>query len=156
MLLFYKNTKKRDKDKIKYEDELDNQLIKQLHESTLKISEQCFGYKKLCVGLIGIVLTALLKLGSSTSWLENSIIIFVLCTGFWICDVIAYYYQKVNRYKMAKLSKNIKSRNEINDTEILQKQPAWVDSFFNASMGLYYYIMIIVILFSGFNLFRCV
>ncbi len=152
MVFFCKNKKK--SDKIKYEDDLDNQLINQLHESTLKISEQCFGYKKLCVGLIGIVLTALLKLGNNTSWKENTLIIFILCMGFWICDATAYYYQKVNRNKMFKLSKGIKDRNEIAVTENIQNEPTWPSAFFNASMSLYYYIIAVIALIVILNSFQ--
>ncbi|CRL59067.1 hypothetical protein [Proteus penneri] len=44
------------------EDELDWEIINQLHEATLQMSKSCFEFKKICVGLIGATLAILAKL----------------------------------------------------------------------------------------------
>lgn len=47
------------------EDELDWVVVDQLHKATLQMSNNCFEFKKICVGLIGAVLAILVKLNDN-------------------------------------------------------------------------------------------
>jgi hypothetical protein len=126
-----------------HEDELDWSLIEQLHEATLQISNQCFEYKKLCVGVIGIVIAALLKFGAPTSWSSISYICAAVSFGFWLCDATAYYYQRANRQKINKLADQIKTRNSNIQEHFSKLENSWPGAFFNRSMSLYFYALIL-------------
>jgi len=126
-----------------YEDELDWSSIDQLHEATLQISNQCFEYKKLCVGIIGIVVAALLKLGTPASLSVISNICIVISFGFWFCDATAYYYQRANRQKINKLLDQIKTRNSNEQDHVSKLKNSWFNAFFNQSMSLYLYALTI-------------
>lgn len=93
-------------------DELDWNAVEQLHESTLQISNSCFEFKKLCVGLIGIIVAALIKLGGSEIHILVFILPLIISIGFWICDSTAYYYQKKNRALMNKILNEVAVRNQ--------------------------------------------
>jgi hypothetical protein len=126
-----------------HEDELDWSSIEQLHEATLQISNQCFEYKKLCVGVIGIVIAALLKLGDPTSWSSISYICATISFGFWLCDANAYYYQRANRQKINKLFDQIRTRNSNKQEHISKLENSWANAFLNRSMSLYFYSLIL-------------
>ena len=128
-----------------HEDELDWSSIKQLHEATLQISNHCFEYKKLCVGVIGIVIAALLKFDAPTSWTSISYMCAALSFGFWLCDATAYYYQRSNRQKINKLFDQIKTRNSHMQEYFSKIENSWPSAFFNRSMSLYFYALILSI-----------
>ncbi|MGR5331777.1 hypothetical protein [Photobacterium damselae] len=126
-------------------DELDWNAVEQLHESTLQISNSCFEFKKLCVGLIGIIVAALIKLGGSEIHILVFILPLIISIGFWICDSTAYYYQKKNRALMNKILNEVAVRNQAGGGALPTNGPQWTQAFFNPSMALYYYISIISI-----------
>lgn len=140
------------------EDELDWNSVDQLHESTLQISNRCFEYKKLCVGLIGIIVAALLKFGGEKlSPTMLCLIPLIISIGFWVCDSTAYYYQKSNRAVMNRIMGELVSRNQITNRTISVIRPSWIQSFFNPSMALYYYILLVCfigIIYDNADIFK--
>ncbi|MFA1562979.1 hypothetical protein [Aliivibrio fischeri] len=125
------------------DDEVDWTTLDQLHEATLQISNQCFEYKKLCVGILGVVVTALLKVEPKTSFSIIALVCIVISCGFWICDTTAYFYQKANRKVMSDVISKIKTRNEVKIENKSLKVYSWSQAFFNRSMHLYYYIFFV-------------
>ena len=123
-------------------DELDWNAVEQLHESTLQISNSCFEFKKLCVGLIGIIVAALIKFGDNETHILVFLLPLIISIGFWICDSTAYYYQKKNRSLMNKTLNGIAVRNQAIGDALPTDTPQWKQAFFNPSMALYYYISI--------------
>jgi hypothetical protein len=123
-------------------DELDWNAVEQLHESTLQISNSCFEFKKLCVGLIGIIVAALIKFGDNGTHILVFILPLIISIGFWICDSTAYYYQKKNRSLMNKTLNGIAARNQAIGDTLPTDTPQWKQALFNPSMALYYYISI--------------
>ncbi|WP_210464459.1 hypothetical protein [Vibrio crassostreae] len=123
-------------------DELDWSAVEQLHESTLQISKSCFEFKKLCVGLIGIIVAALIKFGDNGTHILVFLLPLIISIGFWICDSTAYYYQKKNRSLMNKTLNGIATRNQAIGDDLPTETPRWKLAFFNPSMALYYYISI--------------
>lgn len=132
-------------------DEINWVKINQLYESTLQISNQCFQYKKICVGVLAIVITALLKLSPKAELHQISLVCIFICIGFWIADATAYYFQKSNRLKIEKCINEIKENNSI-DTDEEGEATSWGKAFCNLSMSLYFYIMLICIIFIHVNL----
>lgn len=125
------------------EDEVDWASIEQLHEATLQISNQCFEYKKLCVGVIGVIVAALLKLGSPAPLSIIAFVCAVIGVGFWVCDATAYYYQRANRAKMSELVDEIKKRNSLSGTSVPPVENSRVGALFNRSMSLYFYTLLV-------------
>lgn len=81
-------------------DELDKELLDQLHQATLNASESCFELKKLCATVIipaGVLV-------ATFSNKELNYAIFgagfgvILC--FWFADAVGYYYQRKLRGAM--------------------------------------------------------
>jgi hypothetical protein len=126
-----------------HEDELDWSSIEQLHEATLQISNQCFEYKKLCVGVIGIVIAALLKFAPPTNWSSISYICAAISFGFWLCDANAYYYQRANRQKINKFIDQIRTRNSNKQEHVSKLENSLAGAIFNRSMSLYFYALIL-------------
>ncbi|WP_131701682.1 hypothetical protein [Pectobacterium peruviense] len=120
-------------------DELDFSSINQYHESTMQISNQCFEYKKLCVGALGIIIAAMLKIGPETSLVQLSLTCLFITIGFWMCDTTAYYYQRVNRQKIHDIQKKISNRNSGQNEVATQLKNSWAVAIFNKSMILYIY-----------------
>ncbi|GKW28446.1 hypothetical protein AB6D34_02040 [Pectobacterium brasiliense] len=120
-------------------DELDFSSINQYHESTMQISNQCFEYKKLCVGALGIIIAAMLKIGPETNPLLLSLTCLFITIGFWMCDTTAYYYQRVNRQKIYDIQTKISNRNFGENKAATQLENSWIAAIFNKSMILYMY-----------------
>ncbi|MCF5863004.1 hypothetical protein K3H50_06500 [Aeromonas veronii] len=132
-------------------DEMDWVEVDQLHEATLKISQNCFEFKKLCVAVIGIAAVALGKLTSDTLDPSYFIVPFLIAFGFWIADFTAYYYQRVTRKRMNTRLHAIASRNRLSTDKVSIVNVSWFDAMFNLSMSLYFVIMSLSIF--GFLLF---
>ncbi|MEC6825331.1 hypothetical protein C9I86_12550 [Photobacterium sp. NCIMB 13483] len=132
-------------------DEMDWVEVDQLHEATLKISQNCFEFKKLCVAVIGIVAVALSKLTSDTLDPSYFVVPFLVTFGFWIADFTAYYYQRVTRKRMNIRLQAIASRNRLPSNNISTVNVSWVKAMFNLSMSLYFVLMSLSIV--GFFLF---
>lgn len=120
------------------QDELDWATIDQLHEATLQISNSCFEFKKICVGLIGVSLTVLVKLTDSEIGASYFFIPLLICFGFWIADSSAYYFQRKNRIIMNEKIKEIANRNCIINYQTVVLEAKWHIAVFNYSMCLYY------------------
>ncbi|GCD52019.1 hypothetical protein [Acetobacter pasteurianus] len=128
-------------------DELDFNSIDQYHESIMQISNQCFEYKKLCVGAIGIIIAAMLKIKSQGTLILVPLICIFVTIGFWMCDSTAYYYQRANRQKLSFIQNQISSRNKQGDYNSVEIKNSVSGSIFNRSMILYMYFVIILFLF---------
>ncbi|WP_224054947.1 hypothetical protein [Celerinatantimonas diazotrophica] len=127
-------------------DEIDWIEITQLHEATLKISQNCFEFKKLCVALIGVAAVALGKLTSNNLDPSYFIVPLLISFGFWIADFTAYYFQRVTRRRMNTRLQAIANRNEVTDTDIRPVEASWISSMFNLSMTLYFVLMTLSVL----------
>ncbi|MHA6613605.1 hypothetical protein [Photobacterium damselae] len=132
-------------------DEMDWVEVDQLHEATLKISQNCFEFKKLCVAVIGIAAVALNKLTSNTLDPSYFVVPFLIAFGFWIADFTAYYYQRVTRKRMNIRLQAIASRNQLLSSNISIIKVSWVNAMFNLSMSLYFVLMSLSVI--GFLLF---
>ncbi|WP_421167481.1 hypothetical protein [Aeromonas dhakensis] len=132
-------------------DEMDWVEVDQLHEATLKISQNCFEFKKLCVAVIGIAAVALGKLTSDTLDPSYFVVPFLIAFGFWIADFTAYYYQRVTRNRMNTRLQAIASRNQISTDNISTINVSWGNAMFNLSMSLYFVLMSLSVV--GFFLF---
>ncbi|QBJ08181.1 hypothetical protein EYS10_06350 [Rahnella aquatilis] len=125
------------------EDELDWVIVNQLHEATLQISKSCFEFKKICVGLLGVILTVLVKLTDGRVDDSYFFIPLLICLGFWIADFSAYYFQRKTREVMSKKLEAIASRNYIVGYQPDKLTVSWCSAAFNHSMCLYYVLAII-------------
>jgi hypothetical protein len=132
-------------------DEMDWVEVEQLHEATLKISQNCFEFKKLCVAVIGIAAVALGKLTSDTLDPSYFVVPFLVAFGFWIADFTAYYYQRVTRKRMNTRLQAIASRNQLSTYNISTVNVSWGNAMFNLSMTLYFVLMSLSVV--GFFLF---
>ncbi len=132
-------------------DEMDWAEVDQLHEATLKISQNCFEFKKLCVAVIGIAAVALGKLTSDTLDPSYFVVPFLVAFGFWIADFTAYYYQRVTRKRMNIRLQAIASRNQLSTDNISIVNVSWSNAMFNLSMSLYFVLMSLSVV--GFFLF---
>lgn len=128
-------------------DELDFNSIDQYHESIMQISNQCFEYKKLCVGAIGIIIAAMLKIKSQDTLILVPLICIFVTIGFWMCDSTAYYYQRANRKKLSSIQNQISNRNKQGDYNSVEIKNSFIGSIFNKSMILYMYFVSILFLF---------
>ncbi|MBS0987520.1 MULTISPECIES: hypothetical protein [Acetobacter] len=128
-------------------DELDFSSIDQYHESIMQISNQCFEYKKLCVGAIGIIIAAMLKINSQGTLIFVPLICIFVTIGFWMCDSTAYYYQRANRQKLSSIQNKISNRNEQGNYNSEPIKNSFIMSIFNKSMILYMYFISILLLF---------
>ncbi len=134
------------------EDEIDWNSVNQLHDATLQLSKSCFEFKKICIGLIGASLAVLVKLTNNKIDFLYFLIPILICVGFWLADSSAYYYQRKIRALMNDKLTSIAIRNQVvKRNEILTV--SWIQAFFNPSMVLYYFFIIIITF--GFILFNC-
>jgi len=142
-----------DDEKLEYKrcgnDEIDWIEVGQLHEATLRISQNCFEFKKLCIGLIGISAVLLGKLTSNQLDLSYFVVPFLICLGFWIADFTAYYYQRATRKRMNKCISVIAERNKLVGRRSNDIDVSWYKSMFNGSMSIYFVL-------SGFAIFGLV
>jgi hypothetical protein len=81
-------------------DDLDKELLEQLHAATLQASDSCFEIKKLCA-------TALIPTGALVALFSDRRVgpaVFVsgllVITFFWLADAVGYYYQRKLRATM--------------------------------------------------------
>jgi hypothetical protein len=81
-------------------DDLDKELLDQLHAATLKASDSCFELKKLCA-------TVLVPTGTLVALFSDrrlSVAVFVsgllVISFFWTADAVGYYYQRRLRAAM--------------------------------------------------------
>ncbi|MEU1965883.1 hypothetical protein ABZ541_19430 [Micromonospora sediminicola] len=81
-------------------DDLDKELIDQLHAATLKASDSCFEMKKLCATVL-IPTGTLVALFSGRRLTTAVFVSGLLVIGFfWLADAVGYYYQRRLRAAM--------------------------------------------------------
>ena len=125
-------------------DELNWVEIEQLHTATVEISKNCFEYKKLCIGLLGVGAALIIKFSSEPLAHLNFSIAMLVCFGFWLADSTAYYYQRSIRKAMANKMFAVASRNQISDYEYKEISLSILGALFNGSMILYYALLILI------------
>lgn len=133
------------------EDELDWVVVDQLHKATLQMSNNCFEFKKICVGLIGAVLAILVKLNDNQLTHSYFFIPLLICVGFWIADSSAYYFQRKTRSNMNKKLYAIACRNSIENYQYDEIKVSYFGAIFNSSMFLYY--SLVFISFIGWGMY---
>ncbi len=81
-----------------FDDELDWELLDQLHKVVLQISTFCFRTKQICLTVLIAVASLLLKFTGDK--LDTSVFVAGLVTPlfFWFLDSIAYYYPDFSRH----------------------------------------------------------
>jgi len=94
-----------------FEDELDWNLIDQLHKVVLQISGFCFRTKQICLTVNIAVIGLLIKFTENK--LDKSVFVagLVVPLAFWFLDSIAYYYQVKVRGTMKEMRENLRNRN---------------------------------------------
>lgn len=122
-------------------DEIDWVEVEQLHDATIKISQNCFEFKKLCIALIGVAAVALGKITSDSLDPSYFVIPLLIAFGFWVADFTAYYYQRVTRKRMSARMQAIATRNNVTESDIKVLEVSWFSSMFNLSMSLYFVLM---------------
>ncbi len=127
----------------KIKDQIDWKTVDQLHDATLKISNDCFEYKKLCVAVVAGVIALMVRFGSE----ENLQFVFavcgLVCLGFWFSDATAYYYQRSLRRTMTVKLNKIAERNGAEQETNIDAPTMWA-SIFNRSMALYSVLLAVV------------
>jgi len=81
-------------------DELDKELLGQLHNATLKASDACFEIKKLCATVMVPTGTLVALLSGRRLNLAVFVAALLVVLFFWIADANGYYYQRKLRAKM--------------------------------------------------------
>jgi len=126
-------------------DELEWAEIEQLHAATLEISKNCFEYKKLCIGLLGVGGALVLKFSDTPLSHTTFLISLLVCIGFWLADATAFYYQRSVRRVMDTKFKEIASRNELPNYDRKITEVSKSMALFNPSMTLYYSLVLVVV-----------
>lgn len=136
-----------------FEDELDWNLLDQLHKVVLQISTFCFRTKQICLTIEFVVIGLLIKFTDNK--LDEAIFVAGLAIPFcfWFLDGIAYFYQVKLRGVMDNIRDQLHKRNSrsivadkhgkvIEQTRINRSQlPKIISSFVNHSMWLYYFLL---------------
>lgn len=131
------------------EDELDWNLLDQIHKVVLQTSTFCFRTKQICLTVDAAVVVILIKLTSNK--LDESIFVAGLLVplGFWFLDAIGYFYQVKLRGVMDKIRNRLIKRNSKEivltlQSEVIKKERVDIrqiskiwGSFFNHSMWIY-------------------
>lgn len=137
------------------EDELDWSLLDQLHSVVLQIGTFCFRTKQICLtvlaGVVGLIATF------TDDKLDSSVFVTgaVIPLAFWFLDSVAYYYQVKLRGIMNGIRTRIHERHaegvlrgsnsKIISAERINRPISLRlrDAFFNHSMWLYLFLVII-------------
>ena len=136
-----------------FEDELDWNLLDQIHKVVLQISSFCFRTKQICLTVDIAVIGILIKLTENK--LDTSIFVsgFVIPALFWFLDSIAYFYQVKLRGIMDSIRERLKERNAENlildnTNSVIAKEriskPLKIHilySLFNHSMWFYFFLV---------------
>lgn len=81
-------------------DELDKELLAQLHAATLKAADSCFEIKKLCATVVIPTGTLVALLSDRRLNIAAFISTLLVVAFFWIADANGYYYQRKLRARM--------------------------------------------------------
>jgi hypothetical protein len=137
-----------------FDDELDWNLLDQLHKVVLQISTFCFRTKQICLTVEIAVIGLLIKFTDNK--LDESVFIagLIIPLCFWFVDSMAFFYQVKTRGIMDNIRYRLKKRNSnlmidesmlnVIDTKRIDKNKFKniINSFFNHSMWLYYILLI--------------
>ena len=135
----------------KTRDEIDWKIVDQLHDATLKISNDCFEYKKLCVAVVAGVIALMVRFGSADNLQFVFAVCGLVCIGFWFSDATAYFYQRSLRRKMTAKLNRIAERSGA-ETETNLEVPTMWAAIFNKSMALYMVLLVVIfVLRSAFR-----
>mgnify|MGYP003650259263 CR=1 FL=1 len=124
-------------------DNIDWKIVDQLHDATLKISNDCFEYKKLCVAVVAGVIALMVRFGSEQNLQFVLAVCGLVCLGFWFSDATAYFYQRSLRRTMTRKINSIAVRNGAPEEPNLD-QPTMAAAIFNRSMALYFVLILII------------
>jgi len=141
-----------------FEDELEWNLLDQLHRVVLQISTFCFRTKQICLTVEFVVIGLLVKFTENK--LNESIFVagLVIPLCFWFLDGVAYYYQVKLRGVMDNIREKLRNRNSttlvaagqervIEQERTVRSQLSKLgSSFINHSMWLYYFLLCIDII----------
>lgn len=84
-------------------EDLDKELLAQLHNATLKASDVCFEMKKLCATVL-VPTVALVSVFSDRKLnLAVFSAAFTVIGCFWLADSVGYYYQRKLRVAMGRI-----------------------------------------------------
>lgn len=136
-----------------FEDELDWNLLDQLHKVVLQISTFCFRTKQICLTVEFVVIGLLVKFTENK--LDESIFVAGLAIPlcFWFLDGVAYFYQVKLRGIMDNIRDQLHNRNSTSIVEnehgkviehkrIVRAQLSKIiSSFINNSMWLYFFLL---------------
>lgn len=140
-----------DEQAAKTNDEIDWKIVDQLHDATLKISNDCFEYKKLCVAVVAGVIALMVRFGSADNLQFVFAVCGLVCIGFWFSDATAYFYQRSLRRTMTLKLNKIAVRNGA-ETEVNLEPPTMRSAIFNRSMALYFVLIsVIFVLWLAFR-----
>lgn len=128
----------------KTNDVIDWKIVDQLHDATLKISNDCFEYKKLCVAVVAGVIALMVKFGSEDNLEFVFAVCGLVCLGFWFSDSTAYFYQRSLRRRMTEKINKIAERNGAALEENIEAPEMW-SSMFNRSMSLYFVLLAVIL-----------
>lgn len=144
---FCRNEEKTEKSEYKKSchDELEWTELNQLHAAVLELSKNCFGYKKLCIGLVGLGFGLWLKidplasppLASHVDFKKIFWVMVAVCFMFWVADATAYFYQRKLREAMRMKFNSISKRNNLDVYNGNSVSVSFLRSLFNWSMVLY-------------------
>ena len=127
----------------KTSDEIDWKIVDQLHDATLKISNDCFEYKKLCVAVVAGVIALMVRFGSADNLQFVFAVCGLVCLGFWFADATAYFYQRSLRRTMTSKLNKIAERNGAEAEANLEAPTMWA-AIFNRSMALYSVLLAVI------------
>lgn len=139
-----------------FDDELDWNLLDQLHKVVLQISTFCFRTKQICLTVLIAVAGLLVKFTGDK--LDTSVFVagLVIPLCFWFLDSVAYYYQVKIRGMMDNIRERLRERNTeqlvqgITHERVIDNrrvdQPQYrkiLGAFFNHSMWMYCILIVI-------------
>jgi hypothetical protein len=134
-------------------DDLDRELLEQLHAATLKASDSCFELKKLCATVLVPAGTLVAVFTNRT--LDASVFVagIAIVVAFWLADTVSYYYQRKLRAMMTPIWARRASRCVPRYTHIPSPAAASaIRAAFNASMT--YYLILGILVTLGLLLFE--
>lgn len=126
-------------------DDLDKELLDQLHAATLKAADSCFELKKLCATIL--VPAGVLVATFSGKQLNPAVFVtgFVIIVAFWIADAFSFYYQRRLRVLMKDIWTRRAARCSDRYPHVQKVEPVgWYGAAFNSSM-IYYLLLTVVI-----------
>ena len=132
-----------------FEDELDWNLLDQLHRVVLQTSTFCFRTKQIAITLDVAVIGILLKLSNNRP--EDSIFVsgLIIPICFWFLDAIGYFYQVKLRAMMDAIRERLRRRNtdQLIAGRVIEEQRATSShrlwrAFFNHSMWIYLFLAV--------------